>query len=136
MTNLPPTDEGFDSIMVVVDHGLSKGIILIPTTKTGLTASKTAQLYFDNVYSRFGLSDEILTDRGPQFDSDFWKELCALIGIKTKLTTAFHPQTNGGTERVNREVQLYLSVFCINHPTSWNKVLKHAEFTYNNRPLK
>ena len=47
---------------------------------------------------------------------------------------AFHPQTNGGTERVNREIQLYLSIFCINNPASWSKALKKAEFVYNNRP--
>ena len=50
------------------------------------------------------------------------------------MTTAFHPQANGGTERVNREVQLYLSIFCINNPTSWSQALKKAEFVYNNRP--
>ena len=64
----------------------------------------------------------------------FWKELCNLIGIHNKLTTAFHPQTNGGTERANHEIQLYLSVYCINNPTSWDKALKKAEFVYNNRP--
>jgi len=48
------------------------------------------------------------------------------------MMTAFHPQANGGTERVNREVQLYLSVFCINNPTSWSNALKKAEFVYNN----
>jgi transposase InsO family protein len=134
MTDLPVTDDGSDSIMVVVDHGLTKGVVLVPTTKLGLSAERTAQLFLDNVYSRFGLPDTALTDRGPQFDSEFWKELCKSLGIKTKLTTAFHPQTNGGTERVNREIQLYLSVFCINNPTSWSKALKKAEFVHNNRP--
>ena len=76
----------------------------------------------------------MLSDRGPQFDSEFWKELCEALGIKTKLTTAFHPQTNGGTERVNREIQLYLSVFCINNPSNWSQALKKAEFVHNNRP--
>jgi len=107
---------------------------MVPTTKLGLTAERTAQLFLDNIYSRFGLPDEILSDRGPQFDSTFWKELCSLIGIHNKLTTAFHPQTNGGTERANREIQLYLSVYCINNPTSWDKALKKAEFVYNNHP--
>ena len=56
-----------------------------------------------------------------------------LIGVKTKLTTTFHPQTNGGTEQVNRKIQLYLSIFYINNPESWSQALKKAEFTYNNR---
>jgi len=50
------------------------------------------------------------------------------------MTTAFHPQTNTGTERVNREIQMYLSIFCINNLTSWALALKKAEFVYNNRP--
>jgi len=134
MTDLPSADDGSDSIMVVVDHGLTKGMVLVPTTKLGLTSEKTAQLFLDNVYSRFGLPDSMISDRGPQFDSEFWQELCKLLGIKSKLMTAFHPQTNGGTERANREIQFYLSVFCINNPTSWSKALKKAEFVYNNRP--
>ena len=132
MTDLPLSN-GFDSIMVVVDHGLSKGAVMVPTTKLGLSAEQTAQLYIDNIYSRFGLADSILTDRGPQFDSEFWKELCKQLGIKTKLTTAFHPQANGETEQVNREIQLYLSVYCINNPSSWSQSLKKAKFVYNNQ---
>src|SRR6266511_342917 len=71
MTDLPPSDS-FDSIMVVVDHGLSKGVILTPCSKTSLTAEETSQLYIDNVYSHFGLPDKMISDRGPQFDSQFW----------------------------------------------------------------
>jgi len=132
MTDLPMDEDGFDLIMVVVDHGLSKGIVLTPCSKFGLTAERTAQLYIDNVYSRFGLAEKMISDRGPQFDSAFFKELCTGLGIKHSMTTMFHPQANGGTKRVNREVQLYLSVFCINHLTSWTKALKKAEFIYNN----
>jgi len=131
MTDLP-LSEG--SIMVVVDHGLSKGVILTPCNKTGLTAATTIRLYIDNVYSRFGLPDKMISDRGPQFDSAFWTEMCTALQIKHAMTTAFHPQTNGGTERVNREIQTYLSIFCINNPTSWVSALKKAEFVYNNRP--
>lgn len=134
MTDLPLSEDGSDSIMVVVDHGLSKGIVVIPTNKTGLTAERTAQLFIDNVYSRFGLPDNTITDRGPQFDSEFFQELCKALGIRSSLTTAFHPQANGGTERANREIQLYLSIFCINNPSSWSQAIKKAEFVYNNRP--
>jgi len=132
MTDLP-LSEGFDSIMVAVDHGLSKGVILTPCSKTGLTAEHTARLYIDNVYARFGLPDKLISDRGPQFDSEFWKELCDALQIKHAMTTAWHPQTNGGTECVNHEIQLFLSVYCINNPTSWVEALKKAEFAYNNQ---
>jgi len=129
-----PLSEGSNSIMVIVDHGLSKGVILTPCSKTSLTASYMAQLYINNVYARFGLPDKMISDRGPQFDSQFCKELCDALQIKHTMTTAFHPQTNGGTEYVNREIQTYLSIFCINNPTSWALALKKAEFVYNNRP--
>jgi len=98
ITNLPMDEDRFDLIMVVVDHGLSKGIVLTPCSKIGLTAEKTAQLYIDNVYSRFGLAEKMISDRGPQFDSAFFKELCTGLGIKHSMTTVFHPQANGGTE--------------------------------------
>jgi len=94
----------------------------------------TAQLFLEHVYSCFGLSDSALTDREPQFDSEFWQELCKSLEIKSKLIITFHSQTNGGTEWVNREIQLYLSVFCINNPSSWSQALKKAEFVHNNRP--
>ena len=101
MTDLPPL-EGSDSIMVVVDHGLSKGVILTPCSKTGLTASQTAQLYINNVYGRFGLPDKMISNCGPQFDSQFWKELCDALQIKHAMTTAFQPQTNRGTDRMSK----------------------------------
>ena len=134
MTDLPLSADGYDSVMVTVDYGSSKGVILTKTSKTGLTAEHTAQLFIDDVYSRFGLPDKIMTDRGTQFNSDFFKDLCHKLDIKPSMTTAFHPQANGGTERVNQEIQCYLSIFCINNPTSWPQALKKAEFVYNNRP--
>ena len=105
-----------------------------PCSKTGLSAEKTSRLYIDNVFSRFGIPDKMISNRGPQFDSQFWKEFCNALQIRHVMSTAFHPQTNGGTEQVNREIQLYLSIFCINNPSSWASALKKAEFVYNNRP--
>ena len=134
MTDLPLSEDGYDSIMVTVDHGLSKGIILSLCNKKGLTSEKMAEIFINDVFSHFGLPDKLMTDRGTQFDAEFFKELCRSLQIKPSMTTAFHPQASGGTERVNREIQLYLSIFCINNPTSWSKALKKAEFVYNNRP--
>lgn len=133
MTDLPTADNGSDSIMVIVDHGLSKGVVLIPTTKFGLTAERTAQLFLDHVYSRFGLPDSTLSDRGSQFESEFWQNLCKSLGIKSKLTTAFHPQTNGGTERVNREIQLYLASTI--HPHGVKRSKRQNSFTTTDHML-
>ena len=131
ITDLPPV-EGFDSILVVVDQGLSKGVILIPCTKT-LTAEGAAQLLLDNLYKRFGLPDRIISDRGPQFATRAFQEIMKLLGITSVLTTAYHPQSDGATERVNQEIKAYLSIYCSSHPEEWLKSLTILEFTYNNR---
>ena len=127
-----PLSEGFDSILVVVDQGLTKGVILIPCNKT-ITAEGTAQLLFKNLYKRFGLPDKIISDRGPQFASKVFVELLKLLGIKSALSMAYHPQTDGATEQVNQEIEAYLSIYCASHPEEWTKVLHILEFTHNNR---
>jgi transposase InsO family protein len=94
--DLPPVD-GCDSILVVVDRGNTKGEILIPMDKT-LMQEGVGQLLLDNLYQRFGLLDEMLSDRGPQFAAKAFCELLKLLGIKSNLTTAYHPQIDGTTE--------------------------------------
>jgi hypothetical protein len=131
ITDLPPAD-GFDSILVVVDQGLSKGVILLPCNKT-LISEGTAQLLLENLYKRFGLPDKIISDRGPQFASKAFLELLKLLNIKSALSTAYHPQTDGTTERVNQEIEAYLSIYCASHPEEWPKALHTLEFTHNNR---
>ena len=130
ITDLPPAD-GFDLILVVVDQGLSKGIILILCNKT-LTAEDTGQLLQDNLYKRFGLPDKIISDRGPQFASQGFKELLWLSGVKSALSTAYHPQTNGTTEWINQEIKTYLAIYCSSHSKTWTKSLTTLEFTHNN----
>src|ERR1700677_444303 len=130
-TDLPPAD-GHDSILVVVDQGLSKGVILLPCNKT-ITSEDTARLLLENLYKRFGLPDKIISDRGPQFASKAFKELLKLLGIKSALSTAYHPQTDGTTERVNQEIEAYLSIYCASHPEEWPQALHTMEFTHNNR---
>jgi len=118
MTDLPTDEDGFDLIMVVVDHGLSKGIVLTPCSKTGLTVEKTTQLYIDNVYSHFGLAEKMISDRGPQFDSAFFKELCTGLGIKHSMTTTFHPQANGSGVLEHR--------ICISHASDIITIVMRA----------
>jgi len=103
ITDLPPAD-GFDSILVVVDQGLTKGVILIPCNKT-IMSEQTGNLLLENLYKRFGLPDKIISDRGPQFASNSFKELLKILGIKSALSTAYHPQTDGTTERTNQEIE-------------------------------
>ena len=127
------SSSGFDSILVVVDHGLTKRVIFSPTTKTA-SALNIAKIFYNRVYSRFGLYDKVISDRGPQFASLFAKELGKLLGYSLSLSTAYHPQTNGETERVNQELEVYLQIFCQNHPFSWADRLPTAKFTHNYCP--
>jgi hypothetical protein len=96
ITNLPLSD-GFDSIMVVVDHGLLKGVTLSPCNKS-ITAEGVADLFLKNVFTKFSLPGKIISDHGPQFASKFTIELGKSLGYKNALSVAYHPQTDGQTK--------------------------------------
>ena len=131
ITDLPPV-KGHDSILVIVDQGLTKGIILIPCSKT-ITTEETAQLLLENLYKCFGLPDKIISDQGPQFALKAFVELLRLLGVKLSLSTTYHPQTDGTTERVNQEIEAYLAIYCASHPEEWLTALHTLEFTHKNR---
>ena len=131
ITDLPLLN-GYDSILVVVDHSLMKGVIFIPCNKS-LTVDQCAKLFLDNVYKQFGLIDKIISDRGPQFAAKLFKELLKLLQIKSALSTAYHPQSDGATEHVNQEIEAYISIFCTSNPEGWSDMLTTMEFTHNNR---
>ena len=95
-----PLAQGYDSILVVVDR-LTKMVHFIPTTEKTL-AEGLARLFRDNVWKLHGLPESIILDKGPQFAVGLMRELNKMLGIKSKLSTAFHPQTDGQTERVNQ----------------------------------
>ena len=92
-----PLSFSYDSLMVVVNHGLLKGVILIPCAKT-INTKGVAKLFFKNVFLRFGLHDHLISDRGPQFASAFTAELAQILGYDLKLSTAYHPWMDGETE--------------------------------------
>ena len=131
ITDLPES-LGFTSILVVTDHDLTKGIVLTPCKKE-VTADQTAQLYHDNVYRRYGLPEKIISDRGPQFASQVFQEICRKLGIKSAMSTAYHPQTDGQAERTNQEIEAYLRIYCASHPEDWAELLPDIEFSHNQR---
>ena len=90
---------GFDSIFIMVDQGLSKGVILCPCNKM-IDAEGTIKLYINNIFIQFGLPDTIISDRGPQFASNVFNGILDAIGIKHRMSTAYHPQTDGQTEPI------------------------------------
>ena len=103
--DLPPS-KWFDSIFVVVDR-LTKMAHFVPCNKI-VTGEETARLFIDSVYKYHGLLDDIICDRGTQFTSKFWQSLFKILQVEIKLFSAYHPQTNGETERVNQVLEQYL----------------------------
>ena len=130
ITQLPTTESGHDAILVVVDK-LTKMVHLVPTT-TRKTAEQTARLYVDNVWKLHGVPQVIVSDRDPQFTSHFTKALCKILGTKQALSTAYHPQTDGQTERVNRVLEDMLRMYVSSNQTDWDTKLSCAEFAINN----
>jgi transposase InsO family protein len=109
ITQLPVTKHGHDAILVVVDV-LSKMVHFIPT-KTNATAPQMAKLFFDHIFRLHGLPKSIISNRDPKFTSGFWKTLFKTTGVKLAMSTAFHPQTDGQTERANRTLEDMLQAF-------------------------
>ena len=104
-----PEKGGYNAILVVVDR-LSKMAHYIPTTKE-VDAHETARLLLHHVWKYHGTPKEIISDRGPQFDSQVWKQLCRDLQIEQKMSTAYHPQTDGQTKRTNQSLEHYLRVY-------------------------
>ena len=117
---------GYDAVKVVVDS-IGKRAHFIPTTTT-CSALGAANLYCKNVWKLHGLSNAFVSDRGPQFVAEFTRELYCLLGIKLQASTAYHPQSDGQTERVNQELEQYLWIFCSKQQDNWDKLLPDAEF--------
>jgi len=125
-----PESEGKDAVMVVVDSVTKRSHFV--DTVTTLSAAGTARLYVQHIWKHHGLPNKAVSDRGPQFVAEFMKELYRLLGIKLAATTAYHPQGDGQTERVNQELEQYLRLFINQRQDNWVELLPFAEFQYNN----
>ena len=126
-----PLVAGKDTILVVCNR-LSKMMYFVTTTEE-TSVEELAQLFKDNVWKLHRLPESVVSDRGPQFVADLTKELNQMLGIKTKLLIAFHPQTDGQTERMNQKLEQYLKFFIDHRQKDWPEWLASAEFTINNK---
>jgi hypothetical protein len=124
-----PKSDGYNSIMVVVDR-LTKVAHFVPL-KHPYTAVQVATALWDNVIKLHGIPMTIISDRDSIFTSAIWRELLSTAGTKLLYSTAYHPQTDGQTERVNQCLEMYLRSAVQDSPRQWRRWLPAAEFWYN-----
>ena len=126
-----PTSKGHDSILVVCDRFSKMSHFVAMTEKT--TVEGLVKLFRDNVWKLHELLESVISDRRPQFAAGLMKELNKMLGIETKLSTAYHLETDGQTERTNQELEQYLRIYVNHRQNNWAEWLAMAEFAFNNK---
>jgi len=126
-----PVVAGKDVVLVVCDR-LLKMMHFVAMTE-GTLAEGLARLFWDNVWKLHGLPESVVSDRGPQFMAELTKKLNRMLGIKTKLSMVFHPQTDGQTERMNQKLEQYLRSFIEYRQKDWPEWMAAAKFAINNK---
>ena len=127
-----PLSDSYDTILTITDT-FSKASIFIPCNET-INAEQTAKLYATYVLPHYGLPHRIISDRDPRFTSVFSRELCRTLGISQNISTAYHPQTDGQSERTNQRLEQYLRIFIDYHQQNWASLLPLAQYTLNAWP--
>jgi hypothetical protein len=130
IAGLPHTPAGYDSIWLIVDR-LTKVAHFIPV-RTNYTGAKLPELYMTWIVCLHGVTKKIVSNRGSQFTSQFWKKLHESLDTQLNFSSAYHPQTDGQTERTNQVLEDMLRACALKHGGSWDKSLPYAEFSYNN----
>jgi hypothetical protein len=128
-----PISQGFDSILTVTDQGCTKAAIFIPCNED-ITAEETAALYIKHVFAHFGLPTKIISDRDPRFMSKFIQAACKVMGVKHAPSTAYHPRTDGQSERSNQWLETAIRFITDQKQKNWAPYLPIAQFAHNNWP--
>ena len=129
ITGFQETYSGFDSILVVVDK-LTRRAHFIPTKKSS-SAKDVAKIFVKEIFRLHGLPNKIISDRDVKFTSKFWSALMNIFDIQLGLSTSYHPQTDGTTERVNRILVDMIKIYCSEVGSAWDEFLPLLEFAYN-----
>jgi hypothetical protein len=130
VTQLPKTPRGYDAICTFVDR-MSKMVHFVPCT-SDLTAAGWAELFHDHVWKLHGYPKVVVSDRGTQWNNQFWASLCKLTGTTRAMSTAYHPQTDGQSERYHRTMEAMLRHYISPTLEDWDKHLTCCEFAINN----
>ena len=130
VTHLPRTVRGHDSVWVIVDR-LTKSAHFLPVNLR-ISMVKLAQLYIKEIVRLHGVPSSIISDRDPRFTSRFWQTLQSALGTKLRMSSAYHPQTDGQSERTIQSLEDLMRACVLDHLGVWDEVLPLVEFTYNN----
>lgn len=139
IVKLPPSTDDihewtYDSILTVVDK-YTKYAIFIPCNES-MSAPEFAKIFLRWVVAEHGLPQEIITDRDKLFTSKFWEGLLKAMGVKNKMSSAFHPQTDGQSERMNQVIEQYLRFFVNEKQDNWVELLPAGMMAYNDNPIE
>ncbi|XP_057714608.1 uncharacterized protein lrfn5a isoform X1 [Corythoichthys intestinalis] len=127
-----PVSQGNTTILTVVDRFSKMAhFIALPALPS---AKDTAGIMMRQIFRIHGFPRDIVSDRGPQFVSRFWKEFCRLIGAKASLTSGYHPESNGQTERLNQQLETGLRCLVSQNPSTWSNHLVWVEYAHNTLP--
>jgi len=126
-----PVSESCDQLWVIIDR-FTKMAHFIPLSQDVKTAADLAKGFAREVWRLHGLPTDIVSDRDSRFTSGVWQAFLSLLGIRPRMSTAFHPQTDGQTERLNQTIESYLRAFVGQEQDDWVRLLPMAEFAYNN----
>jgi len=128
-----PLSGGYNTILTITDTDCSKASVFIPCNET-INSEGVSLLYLNNVIPHYGIPHKIISDRDVRFVSKFSTELCCILNIHQNISTAYHPQTDGASERTNQTLEQYLRVFCGTQQNNWHAWLPLAQYTKNSWP--
>jgi len=130
IVGLPKTSKGYDSIWVIVDRLTKSAHFLL--VKTIYRAHHYTELYISRILSLHGVPRTIISDRGAQFVARFWEQFHSALGTQLIRSSAYHPQTDGQTERINQILEDMLRAYVLSYSKKWDECLPLVEFSYNN----
>jgi len=132
ITKLPAGEGGYDAVATIINP-LTKRARWIPVKEAELTAETFAEVFVSGYVRNRGLPLSIVSDRDTRFTSKFWQALCGLLGIKLRMSTANHPQSDGQAEKANATLETFLKAYIaqLPRPEQWVRLLPLAKFTYN-----
>jgi len=125
-----PLSNGYTDMLVIVDQ-LTKQAIFIPMTRS-IDATRLAQLFIENVFSKHSTLSHVTSDRRVEFISKFFKSLANRLNMKLHFTSGYHPEADGQTECTNQMLEQFLRIYCNYQQSDWSQLLPLVEFTYNN----